>query len=133
MHNKIELKLPAKKEYISIVRYAAMAYANEMGFDLDKIEDIKLVISEAVNNAVIHSELEDSLISVSFAHDRAKLLIEVEDTGKGFPTSNYQEPDLDHGQCSGYGIYIIQTLSDAVQVMSGDGRGTHLMIEFNLE
>lgn len=132
MHNKVELKLPAKKEYISIVRYTAMAYANDMGFDLERIEDIKLVISEAINNAVLHSDYADSSVFVSFGRDGDRLIIEVKDNGKGFHTSSYEAPKLEGGQCSGYGIYIMQTLSDGVEVISGDGRGTHLVIEFNL-
>lgn len=132
MHNLVELKLPAKKEYIPIVRYAAMVYANDLGFDFERIEDIKLVISEAINNAVIHSDFEDAEVVVNLYSHGEGMKIEVRDSGKGFHTSNYEAPNLDNEQCSGYGIYIMQTLSDSVEVISGDGRGTHLIIEFNL-
>lgn len=133
MQNKVELKIPAKKQYISMIRYAAMVYANDLGFDLDRIEDIKLVISEALNNAVIHSDLEDSEVDIVFDYREPKFSIEVKDNGKGFHTSSYEAPSLEGEQCSGYGIYIMQTLSDSVEVISGDGRGTHLKIEFILE
>lgn len=133
MQNKIELIIHAKKEFISIARYAATVYANDLGFDLDRIEDIKLVITEAVNNAVLHSYSEDAKVEIDLYHREDRFCIEVRDNGKGFHTSEYKAPVLDEEQSSGYGIYIIQTLSDAVEVISGDGRGTHLIIEFHLD
>lgn len=133
MLNDVLIKIPAKKEFISIVRYAASVYSNELGFDIERMEDIKLVISEALNNAVLHTELEDCEVEVKLYQRAESFVMEIRDSGKGFSLPNYEAPQLDKENCSGYGIYIMQTLSDSVEISSGDGKGTKLSIEFTID
>src|SRR6056297_1468251 len=53
----IDLSIPSNPEYVSIVRLTASVIANSIGFDFEEIEDIKVAVSEACNNVVVHSKL----------------------------------------------------------------------------
>jgi serine/threonine-protein kinase RsbW len=44
---EINIKLPAKPEYMSVARLTTAAIANRMGFTIDDIEDLKVAVSEA--------------------------------------------------------------------------------------
>ena len=50
----VELEVPSSPEYVSIVRCAVEGVARRMQFDADSIEDLKLAVGEACNNAVQH-------------------------------------------------------------------------------
>src|SRR5690625_2940891 len=55
----IEMKLPAKSDYVSVARLTASGIANRMGFDYEAIEDLKVAVSEASTNVVTHAYSED--------------------------------------------------------------------------
>ncbi|MDD7464125.1 MAG: anti-sigma regulatory factor [Anaerococcus sp.] len=47
--DKIELKIPAKENYLKSLRLLSASIASDMGFDIEAVEDIRVVVSEAVN------------------------------------------------------------------------------------
>ena len=54
----IELKIPAKADYVGVVRLLVSGLANRMGFAYDDIEDVKVAVAEACTNVVTHARLE---------------------------------------------------------------------------
>lgn len=48
----IEMRIPANSEYVGVIRLTLSGIANRMGFSYDDIEDLKIAVSEVVNNAV---------------------------------------------------------------------------------
>ena len=52
------MKIPAKAEYVAIIRLTMAGVANRMGFAYDDIEDMKIAISEACTNIVQHAYKE---------------------------------------------------------------------------
>ena len=44
-------------EFVRVVRLAVMGVASRMPFSYDDIEDIKLAVSEACNNAILHARV----------------------------------------------------------------------------
>lgn len=50
--DSIELTVPFKAEYVSVVRLAASGVANRLGFDIETIEDIKVAAAEVCNKLV---------------------------------------------------------------------------------
>ncbi len=65
MKDCISLTLPTKSEYVSVARLTASVVANNMGFDIESIEDIKVAVGEACNNAVLHAHARTILKLVS--------------------------------------------------------------------
>ena len=124
----IKIKLPSKPEYVSIARLAASVISNTVGFNIEEIDDIKVAVGEACNNAVLHGSSETSEYEINFTPAEDRLLIEVKDQGIGFDESTYQAPDLDNLKGNGLGIYIIKSLMDEVDIVGSDQTGTVLKL-----
>lgn len=133
MKDSIELRFPANEAYICLARYAAAAFANNYGFDVERIEDIKLVVGEACNNAVLYGDNKLNDIELSLSFRKSVMIIEIRDQGFGFNPSNCNEPIIGQTEEGGFGIYIMKTLADKLEVKSAEGDGTTLIIEFALK
>ena len=88
-------------------------------------EDVRLAVSEAVGNAVVHAFRGDTTgtIIVSARPERGRLLVTVRDDGIGM-TPNPDSPGL------GFGIALIGKLADDVR-FSSSGEGTVISMCFN--
>ncbi len=132
MNDIVNLSLPSKPEYVSVARLTASYLANNMGFDIEAVEDIKLAVGEACNNAVIHSGSHDTYY-LEFTKEAEKLVIAVKDSGSGFSLSDYKEPKLEDPQENGLGLFIIKALMDDVNIDSEKGNGTQIIMSKSLE
>ena len=54
--DKIEIKIPAKAEYVQMIRLATSSLANNLGFNIEEVEDLKVSISEALNSFIPSKE-----------------------------------------------------------------------------
>ncbi|MBN2899233.1 MAG: ATP-binding protein [Clostridia bacterium] len=126
MNDKISLSIPTKSEYVSVARLTSSVIANNMGFDIEEIEDIKVAVGEACNNAVLHTHDVDHTFDLSFFAENEKLIIEVKDSGKGFALDSYREPDLENPKEHGLGIFIMKSLMDDLKIDSEVGKGTFI-------
>ena len=124
----IQIKLPSKPEYVSIARLAASVISNTIGFNIEEIDDIKVAVGEACNNAVMHGAGEGSEYEIKFMPGEGKIEIHVKDQGSGFDENEYEEPDLDNLKGNGLGIYIIKSLMDEVEIIGSDQSGTVLKL-----
>lgn len=82
--------------------------------------EIKLILSEALNNAFIHGNLKnmDKPIYLRYFCDGKKVKFEIEDSGKGFQWQNLENeiPDDKLLDDSGRGLFLIFNLSDNLQI-----------------
>lgn len=129
----ITIKLPSKAEYVSIARLAASVISNTVGFDIEEIDDIKVAVGEACNNAVLHGRSEHEVYEINFMLSDEKIHIEVKDNGVGFDEDKYEEPDLDNLKGNGLGIYIMKSLMDEVDILPNGKDGTVLKLIKYLE
>jgi serine/threonine-protein kinase RsbW len=108
--NIITLTIPSKPDYISVVRLTSSAIANNIGFNIDDIEDIKVSIAEACINALSKSDE----ISIEFKIEEDKLIIKVNNVSpcKDHTLNSNKEIEL--------GILIIKSLMDEVN-FNGEG------------
>jgi len=121
----IELKIPAKTEYMLVVRLSVTGIGQRMEFSVDEIEDLKIAVGEACINSVRHGyEKEDSnkFIYITFSIQPTKLEIVIKDDGRGFditPIDEYLEK-VDDAKIKGIGmgIYLMKTLMDEVKFIS---------------
>ncbi|MBM6617692.1 anti-sigma B factor RsbW [Bacillus suaedaesalsae] len=130
-YDYIELKVPAKPEFVGVVRLTLSGIASRMGYSYEEIEDLKIATSEACTNAVHHAydEKVTGDIIVGFGVYETKLEIIVSDNGKSFDVNEMKEgmgpynqstsvEDLTEG---GLGLYLIETLMDDVKFKSDNG------------
>lgn len=129
----ITIKLPSKAEYVSIARLAASVISNTVGFNIEEIDDIKVAVGEACNNAVLHGKSEEEVYEINFVLSDEKIHIEVKDNGIGFDEDKYEEPDLNNLKGNGLGIYIMKSLMDEVDISAENKEGTTLKMVKYLE
>jgi serine/threonine-protein kinase RsbW len=132
MVDNVTISLPSKSEYVSVARLTASVIANGMGFDIEDVEDIKVAVGEACNNAVLHSCCDDRFGLNFTIHDK-KFIVEVEDCGHGFNLEAYESPDLINHKGNGLGLFIMKSLMDDVQVFTEIGNGTRIVLTKYLE
>lgn len=102
----INLTIPRKPDYISLVRLTTSGIAYSMGLNVDDIEDIKVSIGEACINSFMLNDSED--ISLIFEIDEEKLSIKVTNVRENIPE------DLDETKERELGLLIIKSLMDEV-------------------
>ncbi|WP_249872726.1 anti-sigma B factor RsbW [Oceanobacillus saliphilus] len=127
----VEVKVPAKAEYVGVVRLTMSGIANRMGFSYEDIEDLKVAVSEAITNAVNHAyhETEQGEITVGFGLYADRIEIMIADHGGSFNLievkngigpykSNEPIETLREG---GFGLFLIEALMDDVKINNSHG------------
>ncbi|XID95936.1 anti-sigma B factor RsbW [Paenibacillaceae bacterium WGS1546] len=124
----VTLTVPAQPEYVDLVRLTLYGVASKMKFTFEEIEDMKVAVSEACNNAVLHAYGGDNgTIEITFAMGDDELSITVRDHGKSFAADRNKEPPALHGksieeiQSGGLGLYLMQALMDRVDIRDEGG------------
>ena len=134
MMERVELSIPANPIFERVVRASAAEVGTAFGFSDERIEDLKLAISEAVNNAIEHGnrKAQGTFVDVTFQIDHQKLEIQISDQGGGvehidFSRRIVEEENLDNGMLRGFGMYLIGALVDDYEVRSSQ-QGTILTL-----
>ena len=129
----IELKVPAKAQYISVIRLAVSGIATTIGFKFDEIEDLKIAIEEAVKKVIQHiakkETVESELIIVCGVYeDKIELLVGEDCNHASFnemktTTGTYgrNKEKIDLEQEEALGFYLMETLMDEVKLNIEDG------------
>lgn len=135
----VEIRVPAKPQFVSVIRLAISGLATRVGFLYDQIEDIKIAVSEAVTNVVHHAyqDNEEGNIVIGCALYTNKLEIMVTDYGNSFDFEEiklkigpYKQSDsIAHLREGGLGLFLMETLMDEVKV-SNEGGVTVFMTKF---
>lgn len=122
----LHLIVPAKAEFLSLVRLAVASVACEVGFTEENVADIKVALSEASTNVVRHayptaSKSEDRVIEINCYEEPGSLQIEVSDRGCGIP--------LPPPATEGLGLGIMGSLMDRVNVETGSSGTSVLLVK----
>lgn len=118
---RIELKIPASSQWVRVARLTVAGVASRLHFDIQAIEDIKLAVAEAINNAILHVPAPrggEAYISIVLQSDENGLWIYVTDEGRlhGDWPASPDRGDLPEG---GMGLLLIRSLMDEVTHESG--------------
>ncbi len=134
---EIVLEIPASKEYVSLVRSVVVAAAEiEPDMDNDRIEDLRVAVSEATTNAIEAHDLRgvrDRIrIQCNLADDEVAVV--VHDQGMGFEPDDVPalpEPDSPDrlNYESGLGVHLMRMLADESEISSTeDGTDVRLVV-----
>jgi serine/threonine-protein kinase RsbW len=133
----IELNLPSRLGYEKVAMNTAASVAKLMGFDEERIEDLKTAVAEACINAMEHGNKLDEALSVGviLSMDADSLEVKVVDTGSGTALTN--KPDIDKkmkGEESprGMGMFLIQALVDEAEWVSSPLAGSYARMVIHL-
>ncbi|SEN90240.1 serine/threonine-protein kinase RsbW [Mesobacillus persicus] len=130
-YDYIEMKIPAKPEFVGVIRLTLSGIASRMGFSYDEIEDLKIATSEACTNAVQHAyqKNEKGEVVVGFGLYKERLEVVVADNGQSFDFHSarqgigpYDQNDsIEFLREGGLGLYLIETLMDEVRIHHKEG------------
>jgi anti-sigma regulatory factor (Ser/Thr protein kinase) len=113
-------------EQIAVLRSQVTQYAQDVGVAHGRLGDVRLAVSEAATNAVLHAyrDREPGQIRVhANLLDDGYLCIVVEDDGFG-PLPRPDSPGL------GLGLPTIASVADAVELSAGAAKGARLSMRF---
>jgi anti-sigma regulatory factor (Ser/Thr protein kinase) len=124
----VRMTLPARPEGVAVVRQALAGLADALAFDAAVLADMKMAVSEACTNVVVHAyDDSDGLLEVDMTAGDSGLTIRVRDYGTGI------QPQLNHSRevpALGLGLPLIAALSDAFELHGSAGQGTEVRMTF---
>ncbi|WP_025026351.1 anti-sigma B factor RsbW [Caldalkalibacillus mannanilyticus] len=126
----VELKIPARAEYVGVVRLLISGVANRQGFSYDDIEDMKIAVAEACTNAITHAYKGHEgqiIVGCTVYSDRIEIM--VVDHGESFNLEQIEgkKRPIDHHAPiedlteGGLGLFLIDTLMDKVEICNDSG------------
>jgi serine/threonine-protein kinase RsbW len=123
----VRLTIPAKAEYITLVRLALSGLSGLRPLSDEALGDMKLAVTEACTNSVRHGYSNgEGTVEVVYELLPDRLVVEVADDGPGFDAAG-DRPLRDGLAEGGLGIAIIQAVSDEFEAgKQADGGGSRL-------
>lgn len=130
--NRVILSFMSLGENVSLARMMVAALAAQADLTIADLDEIKVAVSEAVSNAIIHGYQNDPsrIVEVAAELSPNELHIEVKDDGIGIENielamqPNYSESE----ERMGLGFSFMQSFMDSVEVISAPGKGTRVIL-----
>lgn len=127
------LRLSSEAKSIEKVELFVNKLVRRYHLNDDQHGNILISLTEAVNNAIIHGNCEDSSkkVSISLREAKDKLAIQVSDEGCGFDYKQVPDPTKEENicKCGGRGVFLMQHLSDKIAYRNG---GRTVEMQFKL-
>jgi serine/threonine-protein kinase RsbW len=129
----LTLRLSSETKNVAKVEQFVTRLVRRYRLNDDQHGNILISLTEAVNNAIIHGNCEDSRkkVSVSMRELKDKLAIQVSDEGCGFDFKKVPDPTKEENicKCGGRGVFLMHHLSDKIAYRNG---GRTVEMQFNL-
>ncbi len=134
MKNHITVTFDAISVNEAFARMVVSAFLAGGNATVEDITDVKTAVSEAVTNAIIHGyEEKKGSVTMTCAMEGPGLVIYIQDYGKGIADVHKArepfyttKPELER---SGLGFAFMETFMDGVEVISGVGQGTTVIMK----
>ncbi|GGJ90926.1 serine-protein kinase RsbW [Lentibacillus kapialis] len=127
----VEMKVPARAEYVGVVRLSISGIANRQGFAYEAIEDLKVAVSEAITNVVDHAYYQEGNgeVTIGFGVYDDRLEVMVSDHGDSFDLSEIKggigpydgTESVESLSEGGFGLFLIDALMDKVEINNNYG------------
>ncbi len=116
---RVSLELPVGAEAPATAREVVSRALVEVLAPEDRIEDLRLLTSEIVTNAVRHAGLaEKDTIGIAVFGSERRVRVEVADGGPGFDPSEL--PGVSPERVDGWGLPLVKLLADAWGVIRNE-------------
>ena len=136
-NNGFKLEFPALSENEAFARQIVCTFAARLDPTLEELSDLRVVVSEAVTNCVVHAyKGSDDVGNVQIVvriTSKGALKVRIKDTGCGMADVERCMQPLyttdPEGERGGMGLPIMQSLSKKFSVKSKPGKGTSIAFE----
>jgi serine/threonine-protein kinase RsbW len=123
MSTAFEASIPGTPLGVRMIRHEMAGIADKCGMDAEGVADVRLAVTEAATNAVMHAYADaEGELRVTATMGDGQLAIVVADTGPGLVERD-DSPGL------GLGLAIMANLSERLRVVSHPG-GTEVHMAF---
>jgi serine/threonine-protein kinase RsbW len=101
-------------------------------------DDVELILTELCSNVIRHAQSKETHFLVTLEYYKPQMVITVTDTGRGFSQEDILpvgavRTDVNGGErCGGYGLSLLEGLSDKVDFKKTDPHGTTVRVEKTL-
>lgn len=131
--NEMQIVFDSRSENEGFARMAVAAFASTLNPTVDELADIKTAVSEAVTNCIIHGyDQGPGKIYLECTISGRRLSVSVVDEGCGIADIQKAmeplfttRPELER---SGMGFSFMEAFMDTVDVESGRGKGTRVVM-----
>jgi anti-sigma regulatory factor (Ser/Thr protein kinase) len=126
-HPDLSLTLPARAENVAVVRHAIGGLGEALEIDDQTMSDVKLAVTEACTNAVVHAYPDgEGPLEVAAYLREERLMLVVRDEGRGI-VPRTDSPGL------GLGLPLIATLAEALELGTDSDDRTEVRMTFRLD
>ncbi len=121
----LEISLPARAENVAVIRHVLGGVGDALALHPEILSDVKLAVSEACANAVVHAyaEGEPGLLDLELRTGPEELEIVVRDHGRGM-TPRADSPGL------GVGLPLMASLAESLELTNRADGGTEVRLCF---
>ena len=121
----MNVEFPSRSENVAFARVTVAAFAARLPFTIAELEELKVAVSEAVTNAVVHGYPKQvGRIRIEAKVEETSIMVTIIDYGRGMVDSSGDDEQEEREQCTGMGFVFMESFSDAVRVESPSGGGT---------
>lgn len=137
--NKINTSFSSLPENVTIARLLASTVGSQFDLPINELEELKVAVSEAVSNAIIHGygNNQDQMVTLTIEASSEKIRIEVIDQGCGIPDVHQamQASYSTDPERMGLGFVFMQSFMDELDVQSQPNIGTRVIMvkKFNFQ
>lgn len=128
--NEMKLEFSAISENVGIARITAAAFAAQLDFTLSTLEEIKVAISEAVSNAVIHGygNTGEGIVTMTLRLIESAIEIVIADQGCGIADiEQARQPAFSSDpERMGLGFVFMESFMDQLEIWSELNKGTRI-------
>lgn len=118
----LKIELPRIPDIELVALEGLERLGNHMGIAGEKIGEARVLVTEAIINALEHTRDDNPVVAVEFTMSKDELVIFVRDFGKGFEPSAVKQPDLKEklagGSKRGWGLHLMKSMSDDFRIES---------------
>ena len=114
----LNMEVIGDPDYIGVVKMAAGSAASIEGFDIEKVEDIRVAVGEACKTITCHNFAGwSAAYKVSMAIEEEQMVIKVEDSKEGHQREKSKRLCLDCPKEGDLGIHIIHSVTNDMEVI----------------
>jgi stage II sporulation protein AB (anti-sigma F factor) len=132
MNNYLNLEFPSLPPNVGLARLVVATFASQLEFTLAEIEEIRVAVSEAVSNCVIHAYPQNpGIVKLNLTISEGSLTVQIADYGKGIEDVEQakQATFSTEPEHMGLGLVFMESFMDEMSLNSRPGEGTLVIMK----